>query len=570
MEQAQEDGILQSLEFTIATHYDGDHVGGMDEILTSDWHPAQAVLDRGDGNLPPFSSAKFNSSHHTCRFALSESDMEDLVPWGDPTGSCPLDRAASCKLMRYFETAEAGGRRRAAVPGEALVLDHDLTFEIVVANATTSAGDTVDVHFAGRRQDCAANDLSVGVLVTFGDFRYFVAGDLTGDLDEYVAKVEDAIAPSLVSDVDVYHVSHHGARTSSILSFVAALDPTITIVSNGTVHGHPRIDVINNRILAAAPDTALYLLNPTSGAWCGRRRRRAGPRPLRLQCRRKASLICAISTLALGCWQSVSFKYVRDLLPEVVYELGPPPTCDSASWSIRAPMPEDTFVFVTDFYRSWASETVLDESIEEAFLRHGIRKAAEGEEGDLDVRIDLLSVPGEQVDGWDVAMFAAAVPVYSLWGFIHILTLGVIPVWYPEPGSHEVVVQVRIDSWRRATYREPVRLAGVWGTRLLPTYWLLLGLHTPEAGMERFFQDVVDDAVRRMQGKGLLAECGDGDIGVTKNSCLGPDELSKARDLLRWYEWSTVKELAEKAADEPERGITPQCVMYVGEEMGRD
>jgi hypothetical protein len=106
--------------------------------------------------------------------------MEALVPWGTaPSESCPADRAASCKLMRYFETAEAGGRRRAVVPGEKLVLDHNLTFEIVVANATTATGNEVDVHFSGRRDNCAANDLSVGVLVTFGDFKYFVGGDST-------------------------------------------------------------------------------------------------------------------------------------------------------------------------------------------------------------------------------------------------------------------------------------------------------------------------------------------------------------------------------------------------------
>jgi len=266
LDRAREDGVLISLEYTIATHYDADHIGGMDQVLAAGWYPEQAALDRGDTLLPAFDREYVEDR---CSGVEDVQAAQDLVPWGTaPEESCP--RRASCQIVEYFLAAEDGGKRETINPGDAFRLDHGIEFLTLVANAEDLDGDTVDVHFSRRRDDCAANDLSVGVLVKFGDFRYLVAGDLTGDSDQEVADVEELIKDD-AADVDVYHVNHHGSETSSSLDFMEAIRPTVAVVSNGGAHGHPRRTVIEARIFRVSPQPAVYLTNrnPDEDAWQG-------------------------------------------------------------------------------------------------------------------------------------------------------------------------------------------------------------------------------------------------------------------------------------------------------------
>ena len=113
--------------------------------------------------------------------------------------------------------------------------------------------------FDGRRDDCGENDFSIGILVEFGDFRYVVTGDLTGNKVERVAAVESLIVDD-VQEVDVYKVGHHGSNTSSTGDFVKAMMPTVAVVSNGNLHCHPSVKAIN-RLLALDPRPQIYLTN---------------------------------------------------------------------------------------------------------------------------------------------------------------------------------------------------------------------------------------------------------------------------------------------------------------------
>jgi len=104
------------------------------------------------------------------------------------------------------------------------------------------------------------NDLSIGILVKYGDFRYLVAGDLTGNRTKKVAEVEQLIVDD-VADLDVYHANHHGSTTSSVPDFMEAIKPTVVIVSNGRDHNHPSRTVIENNILSLDPKPEVYLTN---------------------------------------------------------------------------------------------------------------------------------------------------------------------------------------------------------------------------------------------------------------------------------------------------------------------
>ncbi len=264
LNRARTDGILTSLDYAIATHYDADHIGGLDEVFGGGWYPAIAALDRGNSLLPPLDEQYVQDSCH-----LDSADVAALVSWGTaPSASCPSSRRASCQIIQYFVAAEGGGRRREIQPGEVLALDHGLEIEAVVVNAQDGNTNSVDVHFTGRRDDCASNNLAVGLLLRFGDFLYLVAGDLTGEPSEDLADVE-ALIKDEASNLDVYHVNHHGSKTSSSSDFMEAIKPTVAIVSNGRMHNHPHRDVIEGRILAVNPQPAIYVTNrnDSDSAW---------------------------------------------------------------------------------------------------------------------------------------------------------------------------------------------------------------------------------------------------------------------------------------------------------------
>ncbi|MDO8526847.1 MAG: MBL fold metallo-hydrolase [Deltaproteobacteria bacterium] len=91
------------------------------------------------------------------------------------------------------------------------------------------------------------NSLSIALLVTYGEFSYFTAGDLTGgggDPPYETLDMETTLAP-LIGDIDVMHVSHHGSHTSSNQTLLDTLKPEVAILSLGDknefFHPHPSV-----------------------------------------------------------------------------------------------------------------------------------------------------------------------------------------------------------------------------------------------------------------------------------------------------------------------------------------
>jgi beta-lactamase superfamily II metal-dependent hydrolase len=89
------------------------------------------------------------------------------------------------------------------------------------------------------------NDYSVAARLRYGQFDYFLGGDLSGEwsvspFGYAYHDVETAVAAGL-PDVDVYRVNHHGSVHSSNPTFLEQIDPEVAIVSAGAgnPHGHP-------------------------------------------------------------------------------------------------------------------------------------------------------------------------------------------------------------------------------------------------------------------------------------------------------------------------------------------
>ena len=205
--------LLASLEITrlnwiIATHYDADHIGGIPEVLLGpdqisdsedDLIPASGLLDRGD--------------------------------FTDKT--TPV-------YSEYIETS--GPHRQEVAPGTRLELGNGASAEVIVVNGHYSDGRSIHLN-PGEE-----NEASIGLLIEYGGFRYFTAGDLTGGGSPggYETKDLETIAGEIIGDIDVLHVGHHGSGSSTNENFLNLIKPEAGVISVGkdNDYGHPTETVL--------------------------------------------------------------------------------------------------------------------------------------------------------------------------------------------------------------------------------------------------------------------------------------------------------------------------------------
>jgi len=81
------------------------------------------------------------------------------------------------------------------------------------------------------------NDNSIGVVLSYGDFRAAFLGDATTRTQRHWLRHYQAH----LADLDLYKAAHHGARTGDTPEIMAALRPAMVVISVGAnnTYGHP-------------------------------------------------------------------------------------------------------------------------------------------------------------------------------------------------------------------------------------------------------------------------------------------------------------------------------------------
>ena len=89
------------------------------------------------------------------------------------------------------------------------------------------------------------NDLSLGVLISYGDYQEWIGGDLSGVSRDGYKDVE-TYAAARIGDIEVLRVNHHGSPNSTNGTFLGNLDPEVSIISvgEGNRYGHPDSNVV--------------------------------------------------------------------------------------------------------------------------------------------------------------------------------------------------------------------------------------------------------------------------------------------------------------------------------------
>jgi competence protein ComEC len=147
-----------------------------------------------------------------------------------------------------YEKIAAQSKRVIVKPGD------EIPLKGIRVQVLTSAGEEITAPWPGAGQpnplcagepaapsDSTENVRSVGVLITFGKFRFIDLGDLTNQ------KELGLVCPNnLIGTVDLYLVTHHGTAhpgtgdSSNAPAIVDALHPRVAVMNNGALKGgHP-------------------------------------------------------------------------------------------------------------------------------------------------------------------------------------------------------------------------------------------------------------------------------------------------------------------------------------------
>lgn len=206
---------VDRIDHLVTTHYHEDHYGGIDEVVDAGV-PVGAAYDRGDKSfLPP-------------------------------------DKLQGDTYVGYDRTV--GHRAVHLTRGMTIPLDP------LIGVTCTNAGGVVLGESDPPQHGADENDMSIGLLVAFGGFRYWIGGDTEEPTERKLADRDQ------VREVDVYVANHHGADNGSSDSLLADLNPSVVIISNGSnkQFRHPRQTTLE-RLRSIGRVTAIFQLNKYLG-----------------------------------------------------------------------------------------------------------------------------------------------------------------------------------------------------------------------------------------------------------------------------------------------------------------
>jgi competence protein ComEC len=194
---AHQAGITR-LDYVLITHYHRDHVGGVPQLV--------------DG--------------------IKVGTFVDHGPNQEDSEVTRADYAA-------YEKAIAGHAHVVVKPGWGLPIK-GLQVEVLAAAAEhiskplPGAGEANSYckSAPAEAEDNTENARSVGVLITYGHFRFLDLGDLTKKKE-----LELACPNNMLGTVDLFLVTHHGADLSNPKALVWALHPRVAVIDNGPRKG---------------------------------------------------------------------------------------------------------------------------------------------------------------------------------------------------------------------------------------------------------------------------------------------------------------------------------------------
>ncbi len=178
----------RTIDVVLATHFDSDHIGGLVDVLT--------------------------------RYEVTTIILSDNVN----------DTPAYDAFMRAVEAEGAN----------VVLARRGQVYDLGRGDAGST---TLAVLFPDRSvRELETNTASIIAKLSYGDADVLLTGDAPDTIEEYLVSQDVSLLQS-----EVLKVGHHGSRTSTAATFVAAVSPSLGIISAGkdNDYGHPHKEVLD-------------------------------------------------------------------------------------------------------------------------------------------------------------------------------------------------------------------------------------------------------------------------------------------------------------------------------------
>ncbi|MCU1733360.1 MULTISPECIES: ComEC/Rec2 family competence protein [unclassified Pseudomonas] len=273
---------LASVNALVATHYDADHLGGLVTLLKKNvtTYDTARVYDRGWPALGPsnlylsyLNAINSRTGRNRVTRAVRAADQAPGIllsmvnkkgSAAIPAGDTPVQVAQAinqpAKWLISGPQAEILQATGANAP----------TLTCVACNQWVQRPNGTPV-LAAQGVSEAENACSLAFLLRFGEFTYYIGGDIEDPQESVIAALANP-NDNAAGRVLVVKASHHGANTATSAQFVQRMRPLAVMVSNstGNQHGHPAQETVN--VLNGYPRGVGYTL-PVPPASPGRPRR---------------------------------------------------------------------------------------------------------------------------------------------------------------------------------------------------------------------------------------------------------------------------------------------------------
>jgi len=189
---------VKKIDYLVTTHFHTDHVGGVPQL--AERMPIHNFVDHG-ASVENDQDAKVLFNAYS---AFRDKGNHILVKAGDMVPIKGIDvQVLTAAGSAIGQPLKGGGQPNPECES-----------------------------FRPQAVDTSENAQSVGILVTYGDFRMIDLGDLTWN------KEKELVCPvNLIGPVDLYIVSHHGMNLSGSPQLVHALHPRVALMNNGATKG---------------------------------------------------------------------------------------------------------------------------------------------------------------------------------------------------------------------------------------------------------------------------------------------------------------------------------------------
>jgi competence protein ComEC len=199
--QAAKAAGLKQIDYVLITHYHEDHVGGVADLVKK--IKVVTFVDHGENQEDSDSTRK---------------NYADYV-----------------KAIAHFPRVVL--KPGQGVPVKGITLQVLAAAGDVITDPLPGAGEA-NIYCASEKpapEDASENSRSLGVLISYGKFRFLDLGDLTE------RKGLELVCPNnLIGTVDLYLATHHGGHPDNPRALVWALHPRVAVINNGPHKGGSR------------------------------------------------------------------------------------------------------------------------------------------------------------------------------------------------------------------------------------------------------------------------------------------------------------------------------------------